>query len=82
LLNLLDKFWEDKDKLPINYVDILDKLFTENEVRDIEAPNDFLFLFYQIYWEIVKIDVMKLVHVFYSNILDISKINLASICLI
>jgi hypothetical protein len=91
LLSLLDNFWEDRDKLPISYVDMLDKSFTENEVRDIvfacnpskaPGPYDFSFLFYQTYWEIVKIDAMKLVHAFYYNILDIFKINLASIYLI
>jgi Reverse transcriptase (RNA-dependent DNA polymerase) len=91
LLQLSDDFWDKTDILSLNYVHMLDKPFSENEVKEVifacnpskaSSSDGFSFLFYQIYWEIIKIDVMKLVHVFYYNILDISKINLATICLI
>jgi hypothetical protein len=72
-------------------IEQLDKLFTLEEVRavvfycdpsKVPSPNSFFFLFYLSCWDIISNNVIKLVHAFYHNILDISKINLASICLL
>jgi Reverse transcriptase (RNA-dependent DNA polymerase) len=46
------------------------------------GPDGFSFLFYQSCWDIVKNDVMTLVHAYYHNVLDIYKLNMDSICLI
>jgi hypothetical protein len=54
-------------------IEQLDKPFTLEEVRAV-------ILFYLSCWDIISNNVIKLVHAFYHNILDISKINLASIC--
>jgi hypothetical protein len=84
-------FWYVSDKLTLSDLDNLDKPFTVEEVKNIifsydtiKAPglDGFSFLFYQLCREIIKNDVMKLIHTFYHNVLDVLKINLASICLL
>jgi hypothetical protein len=42
----------------------------------------YFILFYQSCWDVISSDVMKLIHALYYNLLDISKLNLASICLL
>jgi hypothetical protein len=46
------------------------------------GPNGFSFQFYQSCWDFISSDIMQLVHVFHSNIFNLSRINLAFICLI
>jgi hypothetical protein len=68
----------------------MDKPFTIEEVRGVvffcdpsktSTPDGFFFLFYQSCWKFFCHDVMKLIHVFYYNILDDCKLNLAlSVC--
>jgi hypothetical protein len=69
----------------------MDRLFIEKEVNDVifssnatkaPSPDGLSFLFYQSCWDIVKGDIMIIIHAFYHNMLDISKLNLDSICLI
>ena len=40
------------------------------------------FQFYQSFWDIIKDDIFRIFTAFYDNNLDVSKFNLASICLI
>jgi hypothetical protein len=88
VLHLQDDFWSYFDKLSHLHLEQLDKPFTEEEIKKIVFACDpskvhgFSFLFYQACWEVISSDVMKLVHAFYHNLLDISKLNLASICLL
>jgi hypothetical protein len=46
------------------------------------GPDGFSFQFYQAYWNLISTDFMQMVHAFYNHELDLSKINLAYICLI
>ena len=46
------------------------------------GPDGLSFLFYQSFWDLVHPDLLRLFLAFYNRTLDISKLNLASICLI
>lgn len=46
------------------------------------GPYGLSFLFYQTFWEVVKDDLVLLFNAFRNGQLDISKLNLASVCLI
>ena len=46
------------------------------------GPDGFSFAFYQAGWEFIKSDLYKLFASFYFHDLDISKLNLAYVCLI
>ena len=46
------------------------------------GPDDFSFLFYQEFWDVIHPELLKLFTAFYNNQLDIARFNLATICLI
>jgi Reverse transcriptase (RNA-dependent DNA polymerase) len=90
-ISLDDSFWQSFSKLTVNQVKFLEASFPEVEIKKVvfacnpnKAPglDSFSFQFYQSFWDLVSRDVCKLVNAFYYNQLDISKINLAVICLI
>jgi hypothetical protein len=90
-LSLHPSFWNSCVKLTSTQTYLLEKPFTEEEIKKIvfsynsnkaPGPNGFSFQFYQSFWDLVSRDVCKLVNVFYYNQLDVSKLNLAVICLI
>jgi hypothetical protein len=67
--------------LPFTFEEVK-KLFFSCNLSKASGSDGFSFQFYQSYWDLVSSDIMQLVHAFHSNILDLSRINLASICLI
>jgi Reverse transcriptase (RNA-dependent DNA polymerase) len=75
----------------LEQVQFLEAPFTALEIRQIvfscdpnKAPSldEFLFQFYQAFWDLVFSDVTALVNAFYTNQLDVLKINLATTCLL
>ena len=53
--------------------ELLEAPFTENEVREAvfssyaegaPGPDGFSFLFYQVFWDLIKVDLMNLIRVF------------------
>jgi Reverse transcriptase (RNA-dependent DNA polymerase) len=69
----------------------LEAPFVEEEIRKVvfscnpnkaSGPDGFSFQFYQSFWDLISRDICKLVNAFYFNQLDVSKLNLATICLI
>jgi hypothetical protein len=90
-LSLTEDFWDNTDRLSMLQIEQLDKSFTLEKVRAVvfscdpskaPGPDEFPFLFYQSCWDIISNDAMKLVHDFYHDIFDISKLNIAFICLL
>lgn len=57
------------------------KVFFSCSASKAPGPDGFSFLFYQTFWDLISSDFMKLVNAFYYHNLDISKINMASVCL-
>lgn len=85
------QFWSPIDKVSEMEKIQLDLPFIEEEIKealfDSEAtgapgPDGFTFLFYQIFWELVKPDILSLCHSFYNNTLDLHRLNKFIICLI
>lgn len=68
-------------ELPFTLNEIKLTLFSCNPNKS-PGSDGISFLFYQTYWDIVFSDILALFQAFYTRTLDISKLNLASICLI
>lgn len=68
-------------KLPFSLDEIRSTLFSCNPSK---APGSdgLSFQFYQSFWDLVHMNLFSLFQAFYHRTLDISKLNLASICLI
>ena len=46
------------------------------------GPDGFPFLFYQTFWEVIKVDLLRLINSFWENKLDLDRLNYAMITLI
>jgi len=71
--------------------ELLEAPFTENEVREAvfssyaegaPGPDGFSFLFYQVFWDLIKVDLMNLIRVFEQGDLNLDRLNYAMITLI
>ena len=71
--------------------ELLEAPFTENEVREAvfssyaegaPDPDSFSFLFYQVFWDLIKVDLMNLIRVFEQGDLNLDRLNYAMITLI
>ena len=71
--------------------ELLEAPFTENEVREAvfssyaegaPSPDGFSFLFYQVFWDLIKVDLMNLIGVFEQGDLNLDRLNYAMITLI
>ena len=71
--------------------ELLEAPFTENEVREAvfssyaegaPGPDGFSFLFYQVFWDMIKVDLMNLIGMFEQGDLNIDRLNYAMITLI
>ena len=83
--------WSSSEKLTVSQCTSLEAPFTLEEIyhtlfscnpNKAPGPNGFSFLFYQTFWDTVKMDLFYLFQSFFSNNLELSKLNLASVCLI
>jgi hypothetical protein len=86
-----DSFWADDEKVTQEENEHLEKEISEEEVKkaidDSYAegalgPDDFSFLFYQKFWEVIKRDFMTLIRRFKNGEINIDMINYAMIILI
>jgi len=84
-------FWEVDEKVTALENELLEAPFTENEVREAvfssyaegaPGPNGFSFLFYQVFWDLIKVDLMNLIGVFEQGDLNLDRLNYAMITLI
>jgi hypothetical protein len=53
-----------------------------SEASGVPGPDGFTFFFYQYYFELVKNDILILLHSFHSNALEVAKLNHAMVCII
>jgi len=90
-VNLGQDFWEVDEKVTALENELLEAPFTENEVREAvfssyaegaPGPDGFSFLFYQVFWDLIKVDLMNLIRVFEQGDLNLDRLNYAMITLI
>jgi hypothetical protein len=90
-IHLGENFWEEEDKVTAAENELLEASFTEEEIKaaifdsyaeGAPGPDDFSFLFYQAFWEIIKTDFMNLIKDFESGQLNLDRLNYAIITLI
>jgi hypothetical protein len=86
-----DDFWEDHEKVSEEENAMLEAPFSETEVKEVvfgsyaegaPGPDGFSFLFYQVFWDIIKNDLMQLVNSFEKNLLNLDRLNFAMITLL
>ncbi|XP_078156117.1 uncharacterized protein LOC144551891 [Carex rostrata] len=91
LLSLQDNLWAPSENLTADQCLFLQAPFSLEEIKRVvfacnpskaPGPDGMSFQFYQSFWDILKDDLLRIFTAFYNNNLDISKFNLASICLI
>lgn len=91
LLTLQPNLWYDFEKLNLTQQHSPESRFFMKEIKTTVfscnptkalGTDGIYFLFYQSYWDLIKNDIMLLLISFYNRTLDVSKLNLASICLI
>lgn len=68
-------------EMPFSLDEIRSTLFSCNPSKA-PGPDGLSFQFYQSFWNLVQSDLLNLFQDFYHRTLDISKLNLASICLL
>lgn len=91
LISLGNRLWSTSEQLtplqqstleiPFTLEEIKTTLFSCNPSKS-PGPDGISFLFYQTFWDTISPDILTIFQSFYSCTLDISKFNLASICLI
>ena len=91
LVGIQSSLWDNSRNLSLEQKVALERPFTVDEIRKTvfscnpskaPGPDGLSFLFYQHFWDIIKDDFMQLVQAFYNNTLDLTRLNMASICLI
>ena len=90
-IHLEDSFWEPDEMISIAENEMLDAPLTEEEIKSAifgsyadgaPGPDGFPFLFYQRFWDLIKLDFMALVDAFNGNELDIARLNYVILTLI
>ena len=90
-IHLGDHFWSAEELFTDAENDILEKPFTQDEIREAimgsyangaSGPDGLSFLFYQTFWEVIKNDFMALVRDFECGTLDIQRLNYSTVTLI
>lgn len=90
-IHLCHNFWEPGEQVTAEENELLDKDFTEEEVREAvfqsyaegaPGPDGFSFIFYQKFWDAIKLDLMALFRVFDHNQADLFRLNFAMLTLI
>ena len=84
-------FWEEEDLITDEENDLLVAPFSEEEIKEVifgsyadgaPRPDDFPFLFYQKFWNVIKSDFMNLVRKFEIGELDITRLNYVMLTLL
>lgn len=84
-------FWDEDEKVSYVENELLEAPFTEEEIKvavfgsyadGAPGPDRLPFLFYQVFWETIKSDLMNLVDLFENSKLNLDRINYAMITLI
>jgi hypothetical protein len=90
-ISLDNSFWGPEDRVSSEENDMLDAPFTEEEMKSAVfdsysegAPGSdgFTFLFYQKFWEVLKVDLINLFRDFENNTADMFRLNFSLITLI
>jgi hypothetical protein len=90
-VSLNEDFGEQNEKVSEEENNMLEAPFSEVKVKEAifgsyaeGAPGSdgFSFLFYQVFWDIIKCDLMKLVKCFEANMLNLDRLNFAMITLL
>jgi hypothetical protein len=83
-ISLSPDFWDEGDKVTQPENQILEKEFSEEEMKDAvfgsyaagePGPDVFSFLFFQKFWHVVKVDVIALARDFHRGTLDVKCLN-------
>lgn len=90
-VHLDSNFWGEEDKVTSTENELLEAPFTEEEIKEAVfgsyaewalGPDGFSFLFYQHFWDVIKVDLMNLVREFEKGDLNLDRLNYAVIMLI
>jgi len=90
-VRLEDDFWLEEEMITSSENDLLEADFTEEEVREAvfgsyadgaPGPDGLPFLFYQVFWEVIKKDLLMPVNCFSRGQLDLDRLNYGMITLI
>jgi len=90
-ININDEFFLEEQKVTEQENLALEAPFTENEIKKAVldsyadgalGPDGLSFMFYQCFWDLIKKDLMNMFDDFYSDKLDIFRINFAAITLV
>ncbi|XP_020272038.1 uncharacterized protein LOC109847206 [Asparagus officinalis] len=74
--------WEPNDiEIPFSEEEVHKAIFDMNGDKS-PGPDGFSAIFFQVFWEVVKLDIMRLFEEFYEGKLEINRINYAHIILI
>jgi len=90
-VKLDDDFWMEDEKVTSLENDLLEADFSEEETKEAvfgsyadgaPGPDGLPFLFYQVFWDVIKKDLMMLVNSFGKGQLDLDRLNYGMIILI
>jgi hypothetical protein len=90
-ISLEEDFWDEVDKITVEENELLEAPFSEEEIKKAindsyasgaPSPDSFLFLFYQRFWHVTKVDFMAMVRGFERGKINIARINYVTIILI
>ena len=86
-----DSFWNDNEKITRIENEMVEALFSESEIKEVvfdsyvdgaPCPDEFSFLFYQHFWDLIKQDLMSLFKLFEMGELNLYRLNYTIITLI
>jgi len=86
-----DSFWKEEEKVSEEENALLEVDFSEEEVKEVvfgsyaegaSGPDGLPFLFYQRFWELIKMDLMGLFNAFGKGEFNLARLNYATVVLI
>jgi hypothetical protein len=90
-IRLGQDFWVEEEKVTMDENSVLNAEFFEDEIRQVvfesysegaPGPDGFLFLFYQKFWNTIKVDLMRLIRGFERGEVNVARLNYAIISLL
>jgi hypothetical protein len=90
-IKLSEGFFTDEERLTEGEKDMLEKRFSEEEIKKAvfesysdgaPGPDGISFMFYQQFWDIIKMDLMEMFEDFFEGRLDLYRLNFALITII
>jgi hypothetical protein len=90
-IRLGPNFWEEVEKVTMEENSVLNAEFSEDEIKQAifesysegaPGPDDFSFLFYQKFWNMIKGDLMRLIRGFERGEVNVARLNYAIITLL